>query len=430
MKVYDYPASPFTSQAFFFKTINMTDKPEVMAPVGSFAALTAAIKAGADSIFFGVQQLNMRARSSINFSLDDLKEIAKTCQDAKVKSYITLNTLLYDHDLPLMKQIMDTAKEAGIDAIIIQDVAALNYANEIGMPIHASTQLSISNYESVKFYAKFADTIVLAREVDLPSIAEICKRIKEDKLNIRIECFVHGALCVAQSGRCQMSLLQTNTSAQRGACLHECRKEYRIIDEETDEELRLRNGYIMSPKDLCTIPFLDKLAEAGISVFKIEGRGRNPQYVDVVVRVYREAVDAIAENSFTQEKVKTWMKRLEKVYNRGFCEGYYLGKKLPDWHNTAGNVSTEERVFVGRVNHHFPKAQVAEIDATAHEIKVGDKLVIMGKTTGVVYTDITEMMKDEKLIKKSGKPAIVTIKIKEKVRTNDKVYLICQRQSQ
>lgn len=404
-----------------------------MAPAGSFAALTAAIEAGADSIYFGVQQLNMRARSSINFTLEDLKEIADTCKKAGVKSYVTLNTLLYDHDLLLMQEIIKTAKEAGITSVIIQDVAALQYAGSIGMPIQASTQLSISNYESVKFYAQFADTIVLAREVDLSSIKEICKRIREDDLRgpsgelIKIECFVHGALCVAQSGRCQMSLLQTNTSAQRGACLHECRKEYRITDEETGEELKLRNGYIMSPKDLCCLPFLDRLVDAGISVFKIEGRGRSPQYVDTVVGVYREAVDAIEDGTFNKEKVKDWMERLSTVYNRGFSEGYYLGKKLPDWTEDAGNKSTDERVFVGQVEHHFPKAGVAEINVQAHEVRKGDKLVLMGKTTGVVYHTIEEMMKDEKFIEASGKPAIVTIKLPETVRANDKVYLLRKR---
>lgn len=408
-------------------------KPEVMAPVGSFASLTAAIKAGADSVFFGIEQLNMRARSSINFTIEDLREIAKICQKADVKTYITLNTLLYDHDLPLMRKIMDTAKEAGITAVIVQDVAAIQYASEIGMPIHASTQLSISNYESVKFYAQFADTVVLAREVDLDSIAEICRRIQKDELRgpsgelIRIECFVHGALCVAQSGRCQMSLLQTNTSAQRGACLHECRKEYQITDIETGAKLRLRNGYIMSPKDLCAIPFLDKLAAAGISVFKIEGRGRSPQYVDIVTRVYREAVDSIAEGTFHKKKVAAWMKQLETVYNRGFCDGYYLGKKIPDWCETKGNQSTDERLFVGRVNHYFPKPQIAEIEVQALEIQKGDRLVIMGKTTGAVYGRIEEMMKDDVSVENSGKPAMVTVKFAEKVRTNDHVYILRER---
>jgi U32 family peptidase len=420
-------------------------KPEVMAPVGSFAALTAAIQAGADSVFFGVQQLNMRSRSSINFTLEDLREIAATCQAAKsperpngVRTYITLNTLLYDHDLPLMRSILDAAKEADITAVIVQDVAAIQYAQEIGMPIHASTQLSISNYESVRFYAQFADTIVLARELDLSAIEEICRRIREEKLTgpsgelVKIECFIHGALCVAQSGRCQMSLLQTNTSAQRGACLHECRKEYLVKDLETDEELRLRNGYIMSPKDLCCLPFLDKLADSGIGVLKIEGRGRSPQYVDTVIRVYSEAVDAIAAGTFTKEKVAAWMERLSTVYNRGFCEGYYLGKLLPDWCETKGNVSTDERIFVGQIAHYFPKAGIAEINVTAHEICVGDRLVIMGKTTGVMKLTIEEMMSHDeedksKSIQKSGKPALVTIKVPNRVRLSDKVYILRKR---
>ncbi len=410
------------------------NKAEVMAPVGSFAALEAAIKAGCDSIFFGVQQLNMRARSSKNFDLEDLKEVAKRCQKAEINSYITLNTLLYEHDMSLMKQIIDTAKEAGITAIIIQDMAALQYAHQIGMPVHASTQLSISNFETVKFYAQFADTIVLAREVDLKMMKHICDKIVEENVcgpsgeQVKIEVFVHGALCIAQSGRCQMSLLQFNTSAQRGACLQECRKKYKVIDEETGKEMQTsNNGYIMSPKDLCTLPFLDKLVETGVAVLKIEGRGRSPQYVDTVVRVYREAVDALAEGTFTHEKIDAWMKELGKVYNRGFTDGYYLGQQLPEWSGKSGNQSTEERVYVGQVAHYFPKAKIAELDVQALEIKKGDKLVIMGDTTGVLYDDIKSMMKDDEFVDVSGKQNLVTIPISKRVRRNDKVYLLKKR---
>lgn len=409
-------------------------KVEVMAPVGSFAALEAAIKAGCDSIFFGVKQLNMRARSSHNFDLEELKLVAKRCKKANIKSYITLNTLLYEHDMTLMRKIISTAKEAGISAIIVQDMSAIQYAAEIEMPIQASTQLSISNYLSVKFYAKFADTIVLAREVDLGMMKSICKQIKENDLRgpsgklVRIEVFVHGALCIAQSGRCQMSLLQFNTSAQRGACLQECRKKYKVIDEETGKEMQVaNNGYILSPKDLCCLPFLDKLIDTGVSVLKIEGRGRSPQYVDTVVKVYREAVDALADGSFSEEKIDLWMKRLEKVYNRGFTDGYYLGQKLPEWSGPSGNKSTEERVFVGIVHHYFPKAKVAELNIQAYEIKTGDKLVIMGDSTGVVYDEVKTMKKDDEFIEKSGKQNLVTVPISERVRRNDKVYLLKKR---
>ncbi|MBU0668261.1 U32 family peptidase [Patescibacteria group bacterium] len=404
-----------------------------MAPAGSFEALTAAINAGADSVFFGVQQLNMRARSARQFTLEDMDEIASKCKKAGIKSYITLNVLLYEHDMQLMRTIMDKAKEVGINAVIVQDMAAINYASKIGMPIQASTQLSISNYESVKFYAKFADTIVLARELDLPSIKNICERIKEDNLRgpsgelIKIEVFVHGALCIAQSGRCHMSLLQTNTSAQRGACLHECRKKYRIIDDETGKEMMIDNQYVLSPKDLCTLPFLDELIDAGISIFKIEGRGRSAEYVDTVTRVYRQAVDAAHAGAFSKEKINKWMEELKKVYNRGFTDGYYLGKELPDWSAAPGNQSTEERIYIGDIIHYFPKAKIAELFVRTHGLKRGDKLVIIGKTTGVVYSNVSRIMLNDKFIEASEKQTTITMPIEKRVRHNDKVYLLKKR---
>ncbi|OIO15147.1 MAG: collagenase [Helicobacteraceae bacterium CG1_02_36_14] len=404
---------------------------EIMAPVGSFEALRAAIQAGADSVYFGVKQLNMRARSSHNFSLEELKEVKSICKKAGIKAYVTLNTLLYQHDLILMRQIIDSAKNAGIDAVIVQDIAAIQYAKEIGMPIHASTQLSISNIEAVRFYANYADTIVLAREVDMDMMKEICNTVKKDKIKgpsgklVKIEVFVHGALCIAQSGRCQMSLLQTNTSAQRGACLQECRKSYRIIDDETGLEMRLeKNGYVMSPKDLCALPFLDKLIETGVDVCKIEGRSKSADYVYKVVKVYKEAVIAISKNEFTQEKIENWMTELKSVFNRGFCDGYYLGKTLPEWTESKGNKASEERLFVGQVLHYFPKPRIAELKIQANELKIGDKIVILGNTTGVEYGEITSMMKDEKKIKKSGKPAEVTIPFEKTVRKNDQVFLL------
>jgi len=408
-------------------------KPEIMAPVGSFESLAAALNAGADSIYFGVAQLNMRARASHNFTLEEVHEVAKRCHEQGVKCYITMNTLLYDHDLSLMHQIIDTAKAAHVDAAIIQDIAALQYATEVGLPVHASTQLSISNYEAVKFYSQYADTIVLAREVDLAMIKKICERVQAENVcgpagkPVKIEIFVHGALCIAQSGRCQMSLLQNNTSAQRGACLQECRRKYRLIDEETGKEMQLDNQYILSPKDLCTLPFLDKVVEAGVSVFKIEGRGRTADYVDTTVRVYKEASEAILAGTFTPEKVHEWMQRLEKVYNRGFTEGYYLGRPLPHMSGHPNNRSPEERIFSGLIMHYFPKAGMAEIQVQAHEISKGDRLVIMGINTGVVYTDVTSMMKDEEAIEKSGKPALITVPVPTQVRKNDKVYILQKR---
>ncbi len=404
-----------------------------MAPVGSFAALSAAIKAGADSVYFGVQQLNMRARSAANFTLEDLKEIADTCNKAEVRTYLTVNTVLYDHDLTLMRAIIDTAKEASVTAIIAQDMAAIQYANKVGITVHISTQLSISNYEGVKFYSQFADTIVLAREVDLDSIAAICKRITEDDLRgpggelVKIEIFVHGALCIAQSGRCQMSLLQSNTSAQRGACLHECRKQYEVKDIETGHELRIRDHYILSPKDLCCLPFLDKLIDSGVAVLKIEGRGRAPQYVDVVTRVYREARDAIFADKFTESKKKEWMKQLHTVYNRDFCDGYYLGKPLPEWSGYSKNRSTDERIFVGKIKHYFPKAEVAEISVDANPFSKDDRLVIMGKTTGVMYVDVKAIRREDEEIEKTERQDSVTIPIPDRVRLSDKVYLLTKR---
>lgn len=408
-------------------------KIEIMAPVGSFEALAAAINAGCDSVYFGVEQLNMRARAAHNFTTEELKEVAATCREHGVRSYLTMNTLLYQHDLTLMRKILDTAKAADISAVIIQDIAAIQYARSIGLSIHASTQLSISNYEAVKFYAQFADTIVLAREVDMDMMREICENIQKDQLKgpagelVRIEVFVHGALCIAQSGRCQMSLITTNTSAQRGACLQECRKKYKITDEETGTEMVVENGYVLSPTDLCCLPFLDKLAATGVSVFKIEGRGKSADYVSKVVQSYREARDAIAEGTFTPEKVEKWMEELKSVYNRGFSEGYYLGRKLPEWSGDSGNKSTDEKIYVGEVNHYFGKAKVAELNILAHELKKGDRFVIMGKTTGALFGQVSEMMKEEVQVESSGKPSLVTIPLAETVREHDKLYLLKSR---
>ncbi len=406
--------------------------PKVMAPAGSFASMSAAINAGCDAIYFGVTQLNMRARSAHNFTLEDLPEIGKLAAKHKIQSYIALNTLLYEHDLNLMRKIISTAKDSGISAVIVADVAAMQYAKEIGFPVQASTQLSISNIEAVKFYAQFVDTVVLARELDLKMIKNICQQIVEQDIRgtsgelLKVEIFVHGALCIAQSGRCQMSLLQNNTSAQRGACLQECRKKYRVIDDETGKEMVIDNEYVLSPKDLCSVDFLDQIVDTGVSILKIEGRGRSPEYVDVTVRAYREALDAIADGTYSNKKISEWRQSLNKVYNRGFTDGYFLGKKLPDWSGEPGNQATEERVFVGLVTHHFPKAGVAEIKVQAHALKIGDKLSINGDLTGVVYQEITSI-RDEEEMTEVKHPATVTIPVSEKVRKNDKVYLLVKR---
>lgn len=407
---------------------------EVMAPAGSFAAMAAAINAGCDSIFFGVEQLNMRARAANNFQISDLEEVAARAKEAGIKTYIALNTIMYDHDLILMKKIIDEAKRVGITAIIAADIAALQYGNEIGIDVHASTQLSISNFESVKFYSKFCNTMVLAREVDLKMIKKICQQIREEDIRgpsgepIKIEIFVHGALCIAPSGRCQMSLIQTNTSAQRGACLQECRKKYRIIDEDSGREMRVENQYILSPKDLCTIHFLDQILDAGVEILKIEGRGRSPDYVDIVTRCYREAVDSINDGTYGPEKIDKWMKELATTYNRGFSDGYYMGRPLPEWSGYAGNRAKDERVFVGLVSHYFKKSQIAEIKLQANPLKVGDRLLIMGNTTGVVKTEIKEIM-DEKdqLCDEVKNPATITVPVADVVRKNDKVYILKER---
>lgn len=410
-------------------------RPEIMAPAGSFEALSAAINSGCNSVYFGVQHLNMRSRAANNFKLTELEEVSKICSEAGVKSYITLNTLLYQHDMTLMKRIIDEAKRTGISAIIVQDVAAMLYAREVGMSVQASTQLSISNFESVKFYAQFADTIVLARELDLEMIRQICQKVQEEQLKgpsgnlVKIECFVHGALCIAQSGRCQMSLVSNNTSAQRGACLQECRKSYRIIDEESGTELKVENSYVLSPKDLCTLPFLDKLVAAGIDVFKIEGRGRAPEYVATVVKAYKEAVDSIVDGSFGQEKVDKWMVGLEKVYNRGYSDGYYLGKLLPDWSASSGSQATEEKEFIGTIDHYYPKTKIAQIKIQSGKMAKGDNILIIGKSTGAIRSLVETIKREHQDISIAEKSDLITIPVEEKVKKNDKVYLVKARKN-
>ena len=412
----------------------MNKKIEIMAPAGSYESLEAGIKAGADSVYFGIEQLNMRARASNNFTLNDLKEIVKRCNKSKVKTYLTLNTILYDHDIFLMKKICDTAKKVGISAVIVSDISAINYANSIGLKVHISTQTNVSNLEAVKFYSKFADVVVLARELTLQQIKNICAEIKKQNIKgpsgklVEIEIFVHGALCVAISGKCYMSLATSNASANRGACLQNCRKSYRVIDEETGDELKLDNKYIMSPKDLCTIGFIDKLLDSGISVLKIEGRGRSPDYVYAVTKAYREAVDSVANGTYTQKKIDSWIKELEKVYNRGFWQGgYYLGKKLGEWSGGYGNQSKKEKIFVGIARHYFSKTKIGEFFLQSGGIELGDEIIITGKTTGIIHQKIESLYVNEKPVSKSKKGEIITIKLNEKIRKNDKLYIIKDR---
>jgi len=405
-----------------------------MAPVGSYEALAAAIKAGCNSVYFGIEQLNMRARAANNFTTEDLKEIVKICQEKNVKTYLTLNTIMYDHDLTLMKKICDTAKEAGVTAVILSDIAALSYAREIGLEVHMSTQTNITNLEAVKFYSNYADVVVLARELTLQQIKNICEQIKEQNIRgssgnlVQVEIFVHGALCVAVSGKCYMSLGTYNSSANRGACLQNCRRAYRVIDEETGDELRIDNKYIMSPKDLCTIGFVDKLIDAGVSVFKIEGRGRAPEYVDTVVKAYKEAVESCEKGTYTPEKIAEWTKELEKVYNRGFWHGgYYLGKQLGEWSGEYGSQATTEKEYVGVVKNYYQEPQVGYFQLEAGEVKVGDEILITGPTTGVVKAKVEKMMIEEETVEKAEKGSLITIAVNEKIRPNDKLFVVKEK---
>lgn len=401
---------------------------ELMAPAGNWESLQAAIDAGADSVYFGIDQLNMRARASINFTLGDLKEIGERCAKAGMKSYLTLNTIIYDHDLSVIKTLVDAVKENDISAVIASDQAVINYASTQGVEVHISTQLNVTNIETVKFYSHFADVMVLSRELSLIQVKKIVDAIEKEDVRgpkgelIEIEIFGHGALCVAVSGKCYMSLHTHNSSANRGACTQNCRKTYTVIDKDSGIELDIDNEYIMSPKDLCTLDFLDQVMDAGISVLKIEGRGRAPEYVKTVIETYREAIDAIAEGTYTREKVTEWMHSLSTVYNREFWSGYYLGQKLGEFHNTSGSKATQKRVYIGKGVHYFPKAKVGEFKVEAQQIKVGDKIIITGPTTGVVEHEITELMVDEKAVESAAKGVNITFPIGDRVRRSDKLY--------
>lgn len=405
-----------------------------MAPVGSYESLMTSINARADSVYFGVEQLNMRACSANNFTLDDLKKIVSICKKNKVKSYLTLNTVLYDYDISLVKDICGAAKNAEIDAVIVSDMAAIQYARLLGLNVHISTQVNISNLETVKFYSQFADVIVLARELTLKQIKEICDGIKKENVRgpngelVKIEIFAHGALCVAISGKCYMSLATYNASANRGACLQNCRRAYRIIDEETGDELVIDNKYVMSPKDLCTIGFIDKILDAGVSVLKIEGRGRKEDYVHVVIKSYREAIDSYNSGDYTKEKIEEWTKNLESVYNRGFWHGgYYLGKKLGEWSGDYGSQATKEKILVGKVKNYFMKPHVALFTLSGGSLKEGDEILVTGPTTGVIESRVSSIYKDENKIFSASKGAEITVPLVNKVRAGDKLYLLVQR---
>lgn len=399
-----------------------------MAPVGSRESLAAAIQAKADSIYFGIENLNMRARSANTFTVDDLREIAQTCNEHGMKSYLTVNTIIYDDDLTLMRTIVDAAKAAGISAIIAADVAVMNYAYEIGQEVHLSTQLNISNIEALRFYARFADVVVLARELNLEQVAEIYQHIVEENIcgpggqQIRIEMFCHGALCMAVSGKCYLSLHEMNSSANRGACMQVCRRSYTVRDKETDVELDVDNQYIMSPKDLKTIHFMNKMMDAGVRVFKIEGRARGPEYVRTVVTCYQEAIKAYLDQSFTDEKIAAWDERLKCVFNRGFWDGYYLGQRLGEWSHNYGSEATERKIYVGKGIRYFGNIGVAEFLIEAAELHVGDKVLITGPTTGAVFATVEEIRVDLKPVPAAQKGERFSMKLAEKMRPNDKLY--------
>lgn len=400
---------------------------EIMAPVGSRESLAAAIQAGADSIYFGIENLNMRARSASVFTIDDLKDIARTCNEHGMKSYLTVNTIIYDQDIALMRTIVDAAHAAGISAIIAADVAVMTYARSIGQEVHLSTQLNISNVEALRFYAQFADVVVLARELNLEQVAEIHKAIVDENVcgpsgqPVRIEMFCHGALCMAVSGKCYLSLHQMNHSANRGACMQVCRRSYIVRDKETDAELEIDNQYIMSPKDLKTIHFLNKMMDAGVRVFKIEGRARGPEYVRTVVECYREAIQAYLEGTFTNEKVEDWNRRLATVFNRGFWDGYYLGQRLGEWTHHYGSAATERKIYVGKGVKYFPNIGVAEFLVEAAELNVGDKLLVTGPTTGALFLTADEMRVDLKPVNTVHKGEHFSIKC-DRIRPSDKLY--------
>ncbi len=416
----------------------MSDKQiEIMSPAGSFDSLASAIKGGANSVYFGIEQLNMRAKSANNFTKNDLPEIIKRCSDKNVRTYLTLNTILYDHDIALMKSICDEAKTVGVTAIIASDISAISYANSIGLEVHISTQQNISNIEAVKFYSQYADVVVLARELTLKQIKSICDDIKRENITgpsgnpLQIEIFAHGALCVAISGKCYMSLATYNSSANRGACLQNCRRAYKVTDEETGDELVIDNKYIMSPKDLCTIGFIDEILNAGVSVLKLEGRGRAPDYVYTVTKAYREAADAVLSGNYTREKISSWIEQLESVFNRGLWHGgYYLGKKLGEWSGTYGSQAKTEKVYLGKATHYFDKIGVGEFILEAGELAVGDKVLVTGSVTGVASTTVKELRLDGNPVDKANRgSANVTFKVEEKIHRNDKLYKVVNRMS-
>jgi putative protease len=402
---------------------------EIMAPVGSWESLAAAFSAGADAVYFGIEGLNMRSRSSANFTMDDMDEIVKQCNEHGVKSYLTVNTVVYDNDVELLHNIIDRAKQAGISAIISADMAAILYARQIDQEVHISTQVNVANADAVRFYSQFADVMVLARELNMDQVKGITDKIREENITgpygepIRIEMFCHGALCMAVSGKCYMSLHQMNSSANRGACNQICRRAYTVTDKDTGQELEVDNQYIMSPKDLKTIHFLNKMVDAGVRVFKIEGRARGPEYVKEVVECYNEALKAICDGTYDEEKIAAWDARLSRVFNRGFWDGYYLGQRLGEWSSKYGSSSSRVKVYAAKAVRYFSKIGVAEFKLESGELNVGDEVVITGPTTGALIFKVEEIRVDLNPVEKAAKGERFSIAVPERVRPNDRLYV-------
>ncbi|BAX80077.1 MAG: peptidase U32 family protein [Labilibaculum antarcticum] len=405
---------------------------ELMAPVGSYESLMAAIQGGANSIYFGIEQLNMRSRSSNNFTIEDLHNIASICKENNMKSYLTVNTVLFDQDIEVMHKIVDAVKEGGVTAIIAADVSAIMYARSIDVEVHISTQCNITNIEAVKFYATFADVVVLARELNLNQVAAIYKQIVDEEIRgpkgelIQIEMFAHGALCMAVSGKCYLSLHEKNSSANRGACMQTCRKAYTVTEKESGNQLEIDNEYIMSPKDLCTIGFLNKMLDAGVRVLKFEGRARPAEYVKTVVTNYSQAVDAYLEGAYTRDKIDQWTSNLATVFNRGFWDGYYLGQKIGEWSEDYGNRATKRKMLIGKGTNYFAKIKVAEFLLESQELKVGDEILITGPTTGVIETTVKEIRVDMKSVEKAVKGDSFSISMDTMIRRSDKLYKIVE----
>lgn len=406
------------------------DDIEVMAPVGSYEALSAAIQAGAGSVYFGIGKLNMRSKSTKNFNLDDLGVISNICHENGVKSYVTVNTVVFDEEIEEMHALLDAVKANGISAVIASDQSVIQYAREIGVEVHISTQCNITNIEAVKYYSQFADVMVTARELNINQVRHITEEIERRNITgpggdlVRIEVFCHGALCMAVSGKCYLSLDNFGTSANRGACVQPCRRGYEVTDRDKEITLAIENEYIMSPKDLCTLPFLDKVLASGVKVLKIEGRGRSPEYTKLTVSVYREAVDAVRNGTFDEEKVVAWLARLKSVYNRDFWDGYYLGRKMGEWTTKYGSQATKTKLFVGTVTNFFGKISVAEIRMETHDIKLGDEIMIIGPSTGVYEDTVREIRVDLNPVEMSVKGELCSIPTNDTVRRGDKVYKI------